>query len=64
MAQTIYIRPDVRALIDKNKPETWTLSDYLFFLAVLHDDMDEVERAQRQYDFQNWMREYRREQGR
>lgn len=60
MAHTIYIRPDVRELIDQNKPAGWTLSDYMFFLAVLHDDMDELERAQRQYDFQLWLKEYRR----
>lgn len=60
MAHTMYIRPDVRELHDKNKPEGWTKSDYNLFLAHLHDDMDELERAQRQYDFQLWLKEYRR----
>lgn len=59
MAHTIYIRDDVRELIDQNKPETWSLSDYLFFLAVAHDDMAPRERAQRQYDFQLWIKEYK-----
>lgn len=55
MARTVYIRDEDRAMMEKNKPTSWPLVDYLGFLASLHNDMDECERAQRQYDYQRYL---------
>lgn len=56
MASTIYIRPETRSRIEKHKPPSWPLVDYLEFLSRLHSEMDQVEKAQREYDFQCWLK--------
>jgi hypothetical protein len=55
MAKTVYIRDDDREKMGRNKPPSWPLVDYLGFLASLHDEMDQIERAQREYDYQQYL---------